>query len=67
MDLAARLILLEKIERVALVGLDDAAVVARRFGEDGRAAESWLEVGAWGVLRALDVLEMVNPVRVVES
>lgn len=47
--------------------IEVTGMLVSRFGEDGRAVESWLEVGALGVLRALDVLEMVNPVRVVES
>lgn len=42
-------------------------MLVSRLDEDGRAVESWLEVGAWGVLRELGVLEMVNPVRLLES
>lgn len=41
-------------------------MLASRFDPDGRAVESWLEVSALGLLRDLGVIEMVNPVRVVE-
>lgn len=47
--------------------VEATGMLVSRFGEDGRAVESWLEVGAWGVLRELGVLDMVNPVRLLES
>lgn len=47
--------------------IEVTGLLESRFGEDGRAVESWLELGAWGVLRGLGVLEMVNPIRLVES
>jgi hypothetical protein len=42
--------------------VEATGMLESRFGEDGRAVESWLEVSAFGVLRGLGALALVNPV-----
>lgn len=47
--------------------IEATGMLASRFDASGRAVESWLEISAYGVLRALGVVELTNPVRLVES
>lgn len=47
--------------------IEATGMLESRFDEAGRAVESWLEISAYSVLRALDVIDLKNPVRLVES
>lgn len=59
----------DKLGAIAPTGarIEATGMLESRFDESGRAVESWLEVSALGVLRGLGVIEMRNPVLVVES